>query len=77
MTDLHNLFHGFVPDRLPQFGFELADRWKTQHGLFLVALCTLGVHAQVGQAGISAIDQVQVSNTTALSRLKRFWFARR
>ena|GEM_PF-3157629 len=73
MTDSHNIFHGFVPDLLPQLGFELADRWKTQYIVFLlVALCTMGVHAQVGQAalsacvhaqaGIGAVDQVQVSN---------------
>ena len=63
MTDFDNIFHCFAPNRLPQLGLELPDRWKTQHGLVLVmALCTLGVHAQVGQAGVSAIDRVQVSN---------------
>ena len=63
MTDFHHIFHGFVPYCLPPLGLELPDRRKTQHTLFVfAALCTLGVHAQVGQAGVGAIDPVQVSN---------------
>lgn len=66
MTYSHNILHGIVPYGLPQLDFDLSDRGKTQHGfVFLMALCTLGVHAQGGQAGIRAIDQlqgVQVSN---------------
>ena len=63
MTDLEHIIDGVPPNRLPQVGFELTDRRKTQHALFVVlALCILGLYAQVGQAGIGGIDQVQVSN---------------
>ena len=57
MTHLGDIFDRFVPDRAPQVGFELLNRWKTQHSLVLVmALCTLGLQAHVGQAGVGAVD---------------------
>ena len=63
MTVFDNIFDIVLPDHLAQRRFEFADRLKSQHSIFLrVALCTLGLQAQVGQAGIGAIDQVQVSN---------------
>ena len=49
MTYLGHFFDRFVPDRASQVGFELLNRWKTQHSLALVmALCTLGLQAHVG-----------------------------
>jgi len=63
MAVLDNLFDILLPDPLAQRRFELADRLQSQHSnLLCVALCTLGLYAQVGQAGIGAVHQVQVSN---------------
>ena len=50
MAHLGHFLDRFVPDRASQVGFELLDRGKTQHSLVLVmALCTLGLQAHVGQ----------------------------
>ena len=63
MTEFRHFDDRFLPDLLPQFLFELPDRWKSKHVLgILAALCTLGLQPHVGQAGIGAVDQVQVSN---------------
>jgi len=63
MAVLDNLFDILLPDPLAQRRFELADRLQSQHSnLLCAALCTLGLYAQVGQAGIGAVRQVQVSN---------------
>ena len=53
-----------TPDNLVHAGFELADRRHRQHilGLVFVALCTLVLQTNMGQAGIGAIDERQVSN---------------
>lgn len=63
MTDPGHIIHRLSPDHTLQVGLELPDRWKRQHMLALVvALCTVGLETQVGQAGMGGVDQVQVSN---------------
>jgi len=63
MTDFDHIVHRLSPDRALQVGFELPNRRKRQHMFALVvALCTVGLETQVGQAGVGGIDQVQVSN---------------
>ena len=67
MTVLYYILHRLLPGQLTHPGLELAHRRQTQHVLvFLLALCTLVLNGQVGQAGIGAIHQVQVSNYTAV-----------
>ena len=64
MTRLDHVLHRVAPDHLREFRLELPNRGQAQH-IFLalgLALCTVGGEAQVGQAGIGAINQVQVSN---------------
>ena len=49
MTVFDNIFDILLPDHLAQRLFEFADRFQSQHSiLFRVALCTLGLYAQVG-----------------------------
>ena len=62
MTVFDNIVNIFLPDYLVHGLFDFADRLKTQHFIvFCLALCTLGLNTQVGQAGIGAINQAQVS----------------
>ena len=69
MTDLDHILDRGIPRRTRQVGLELSDRRKTPHALSLAwALCTLGFQAQVGQAGIGDINQVQVSNDSPVSQ---------
>ena len=66
MTDFDHIVYCLTPNDLLQVGLELPNRRKSQHTLgFLLALCTLGFDAQVGQAGIGGVDQV--------IRSDRFW----
>ena len=54
MTQLSHSFDGLVPYPLSRIGFELPDRRKSKHVLgVLAALCTRGVQAHVGQAGLT------------------------
>ena len=69
MTHLGHIIHGFAPHNALQIGFELPNRRKMQHTLGLVmALYTVGLQTQVGQAGIGGIDQVKVSNNRPARR---------
>ena len=64
MAMLNNIFNRLLPNNPAHAILELTDRFKSQHflGIIILALCTLGFQAHVGQAGIGDIDQVQVSN---------------
>jgi hypothetical protein len=64
MTMFNDIFNRLLPNDLAHAIFEFTDRFKSQHflGMMVLALCTLSLHAQVGQAGIGGIHQVQVSN---------------
>ena len=64
MTISHNIFNGFLPDYLTHAGLELTDRRQAQHIFIflLMALGTMGLQAHVGQAGVGAIDQAEVSD---------------
>ena len=48
MTDFHNALDGFVPDRLPQFLFELPDRRKTKLRAILFSRAIARAETQVG-----------------------------
>jgi hypothetical protein len=62
MTVFDDVFNILLPDHLPHTLLEHADRFKTQHfGILRLALCTLGLYAHVGQAGVGAIHQTEVS----------------
>ena len=55
MTVLYDIFNIILPDYLVHGFLEFADRLKTQHfNILCLALFTLGLDAQVGQAGIGA-----------------------
>jgi hypothetical protein len=47
-----------LPNDLAHVILEFADRHHSQHllGMMSLVLCTLGLYAQVGQAGIGGID---------------------
>ena len=64
MTKLDNIFNLMIPDDLAHTGFELADRRQRQHipGILFIALCTLVINTNMGQAGIGTIHQAKVSN---------------
>ena len=63
MTILDDILNVLLPDDLTHSVFKFADRFKPQHFLGLgLALCTTGFNPGVGQAGISDVHQVQVSN---------------
>ena len=63
MTHLDHIINRLAPDDALQIGLELPDRRKMQHVLGLVvALCTVGLQTQVGQAGMGGVHQVQVSH---------------
>lgn len=63
MTHLYHIVDRVTPDDSLQVGLELPNRRTSQHTLgVLLALWTLGFQAQVGQAGIGGVDQVQVPN---------------
>jgi len=64
MADFNNILNFLLPNNLMHTVFELADRRYRQHilGFVFTALCMLGIHAHMGQAGIGTIDQAQVSN---------------
>ena len=64
MRHFNNILNLLIPDNLVHLGFELADRRHRQHilGIVFMALCTLVIQANMGQAGIGTIDQGQVSN---------------
>ena len=65
MAIFDNILHRLLPDQLTHPGLELAHRRQPQHiFVLLLALCTLVLNGQVGQAGIGAINQMQVSNYT-------------
>jgi hypothetical protein len=67
MNIFDNILNILLPDDLTHPVFKFADWFKSQHFLgFVLALCTLGFQTQVGQAGIGAINQVQVSNHSPL-----------
>ena len=63
MTIFDDIFNILLPHYPKHSVLEFANRFKSQHILgFVLALCTIGFNPYVGQAGIGAIDQVQVSN---------------
>ena len=64
MTMFDDIFNRLLPNHPAHAILQLTDRFKTQHflGMMVLALCTRGFQAHVGQAGISGIHQVQVSN---------------
>ncbi len=65
MAAFDNILHRLPPGQLTHPGLELAHRRQLQHVfVFLLALCTLVLNGQVGQAGIGGIHQVQVSDHT-------------
>lgn len=65
MAMFDNIPYSLPPNQLTHPGLELAHRRQSQHVLFLLlALCTLVLNGQVGQAGIGGVDQVQVSDHT-------------
>ena len=69
MTILDNILNVLLPDDPTHSVFEFANRLKSQHILgFVLALCTVGFNPYVGQAGIGAINQVQVSNHSPVSQ---------
>ena len=63
MTVFDDIFNVLLPNGSTHAVFEFAHRLKRQHFVVLaVALCTMGLYAHVGQAGIGGVNQVQVSN---------------
>ena len=64
MAMFNDIFNCLLPNYPAHTILELTDRFKSQHflGIIVLALCTLGFQAHVGQAGIGGIDQVKVSN---------------
>ena len=64
MGYFNHILNLLLPDDLVHAGFELTDRRHRQHllGFVFVALCMPVFDANMGQAGIGAIDQAQVSN---------------
>ena len=63
MTVLNDLLNVLLPNHSTHVLFEFAHRLQRQHLVGLaVALGTVGLYAQVGQAGIGGVNQVQVSN---------------
>ena len=52
MTVLGDIFDPLLPDHLTYSDLELADRRQRQHRVLPVALCSLVLQAQVGQAGV-------------------------
>ena len=64
MRYFNNILNLLSPDYLVHADFQSADRRQRQHilGIFFVALCTLVGYTNMGQAGIGAVNQAQVSN---------------
>src|SRR6056297_530694 len=64
MRYFNNILNLLSPDYLMHADFQSADRRQRQHilGIFFVALCTLVGYTNMGQAGIGAVNQAQVSN---------------
>jgi len=63
MTIFDNILNVILPHEPTHSVFESANRLKSQHFLgFVLALCTIGFYAHMGQASIGYINQVQVSN---------------
>jgi len=64
MRNIDNILNLLTPDYLVHKGFKLTDRRQRQHilGIIFIALCTLAFNADMGQAGIGAVNQAKVSN---------------
>ena len=63
MAVLDDIFDILLPDNLAHALLKFTDRFKSQHSIvFVLAFCTTGFNAHVGQAGIRDVHQVQVSN---------------
>ena len=74
MAVFDDIFDSLLPDQLTHPGLESAYRRKAQHCFGLVLpLCMLVLQGQVGQAGVGAIDQVQVSNDSPVPQNAGHW----
>jgi len=74
MTVLDNIFDSLLPDHLTQRRFAFTERLQSQHFtvLFCAALCALGLYAQMAQAGIGTIHQVQDCTVPAAGLVEQF-----